>query len=64
MFIYSLSPVKDEVRRIHATCPDVVMSACAISLAHTADAMKKTLTVLPEARIIPSGAVRIIELVE
>jgi len=64
MFIASMSPVKDEVRRIHAAYPDVVMSACAVSLAHTEDAMKKTLTVLPEARIIPSGAVRIMELEE
>jgi hypothetical protein len=64
MFIDSMSPVKDEVRRIHAAYPDVVMSACAVSLAHTEDAMKKTLTVLPEARIIPSGAVRIMELEE
>ncbi len=64
MFIDSLSPVKDEVRRIHATYPDVVMSACAVSLAHTEDAMKQPLTILPEARIIPSGAVRIMELEE
>jgi intracellular sulfur oxidation DsrE/DsrF family protein len=64
MFIDSPSPVKDEVRRINATCPDVVMSARAISRAHTEDAMKKTLTVLPEARIIPSGAVRIMKLEE
>lgn len=64
MFITSLSPVRDEVRRIHATYPDVVMSACAISLAHTEDAMKKPLAVLPEARVVPSGAVRIMELEE
>jgi intracellular sulfur oxidation DsrE/DsrF family protein len=64
MFIEELSPVKDEVRRIHAAYPDVVMSACAISLAHTETAMQRKLTVLEQARVVPSGAVRIMELEE
>jgi intracellular sulfur oxidation DsrE/DsrF family protein len=64
MFIETLSPVKDEVRRIHAAYPDVVMSACAISLAHTEAAMQRKLAVLPEAQVVPSGAVRIMELEE
>jgi intracellular sulfur oxidation DsrE/DsrF family protein len=42
----------------------MVMSACAISLAHIAAEMKKPLTVMPEARVVPSGAVRIMELEE
>ncbi len=41
MFIEELSPVKNEVRRVHAAYPDVVMSACGISLAHTEAAAKK-----------------------
>lgn len=64
MFVERLSPVRDEVRRIHAAYPDLVMSACAISLAHTEAAMKQKLTVLAEARVVPSGAVRIMELQE
>ncbi len=64
MFIEALSPVKDEVRRVHAAYPEVVMSACAISLAHTEAAMKRKLTVLDEARVVPSGAARIMELEE
>jgi intracellular sulfur oxidation DsrE/DsrF family protein len=64
MFIEGLSPVTDEVRRIHAAYPGVVMSACAISLAHTETAMQRKLTVLTEARVVPSGAVRIMELEE
>jgi len=64
MFIEALSPVTDEVRRIHAAYPGVVMSACAISLAHTEAAMQRKLTVLGEARVVPSGAVRIMELEE
>jgi hypothetical protein len=64
MFIEGLTPVKDEVRRIHAAYPALVMSACAISLAHTETAMQRKLTVLTEARVVPSGAVRIMELEE
>ncbi len=64
MFVDALSPVKDEVRRIHIAYPDVVMSACAISLAHTEAAMNRKLTVMQEARVVPSGAVRIMELEE
>jgi len=64
MFIDELSPVKEEVRRIHTAYPEVVMSACGISLAHTEAVEKKKLTVMPEARVVPSGAVRIMELEE
>jgi uncharacterized protein len=64
MFIDELSPVKEEVRRMHAAYPEVVMSACGISLAHTEEVEKKKLTVMPEARVVPSGAVRIMELEE
>jgi len=64
MFVEELSPVTDEVRRIHATYPGVVMSACAISLGHIETGMKRKLTVMGEARVVPSGAVRIMELEE
>jgi intracellular sulfur oxidation DsrE/DsrF family protein len=64
MFIDELSPVKNEVRRIHAAYPAIVMSACGMSLAHIEAAAKKKLTVMPEARVVPSGAARIMELEE
>lgn len=64
MFIDELSPVKNQVRQIHAAYPDVVMSACGVSLAHLEATAKKKLTVMPEARVVPSGAVRIMELEE
>ena len=64
MFIESLSPVKDDVRHLHATYPEVVMSACGVSLAHMEATMKRKLPVMPEARVVPSGAVRIMELEE
>ena len=64
MFIDALSPVKPEIKSFHAAYPEVVLSACGISLAHTEAAMKMRLTVMPEARVVPSGAVRIMELEE
>jgi uncharacterized protein len=64
MLIGELSPVKDEIRRLHAAHPQIVLSACGISLAHTEQAMKRHLSVVPEARVVPSGAVRIMELEE
>ena len=64
MFIEALSPVKDDVRRLHAAYPDVVLSACGVSLAHMEATMKRKLPVMTEARVVPSGAVRIMELEE
>ena len=64
MLIDALSPVRPEVRHFHTAYPEVVLSACGISLAHTEAAMKMRLTVMPEARVVPSGAVRIMELEE
>ena len=64
MFVTDLSPVADEVRRIKTSYPALAMSACAISLVHIEASMKKPHTVLPQARTVPSGAVRIMELEE
>jgi uncharacterized protein len=64
MFISELSPVAEEIGRVHAAYPGIVFSACGIALAHTEKAMKRSLTVLPEARVVPSGAARIMELEE
>ncbi|MGH7154520.1 MAG: hypothetical protein ACREF3_11395 [Acetobacteraceae bacterium] len=64
MLIEPLSPVKDDVRRLHAAYPDVVLSACGVSLAHMEATMKRKLPVMTEARVVPSGAVRIMELEE
>ena len=64
MLVSELSPVAAEIARIHAAYPGIVFSACGISLAHTEAAMKRSLTVLPEAHVVPSGAVRIMALEE
>jgi len=64
MFVSDLSPVADEVRRIHAVYPGLVFSVCRISLAHADKAMNRQLTVLPNVQVVPSGAARIMELEE
>jgi len=64
MLLSELSPVAGEIGRVHTAYPGIVFSACGISLAHIEKAMKRSLTVLPEARVVPSGAARIMELEE
>ena len=64
MFVKDMSPVAVEVADLHTRYPAVVHDACAISLANTEKALGRKLEVMPQARVIPSGAVRIIELEE
>ncbi len=64
MFVNGMSPVGSEVAAFHARYPDITFDACAISLAATGKALNRKLEVMPEARTIPSGAVRILELEE
>jgi uncharacterized protein len=64
MFAAGMSPVGGEVAAFHARYPDVVFDACALSLAAVGKSLNRQLQVLPEARIVPSGAVRILELEE
>lgn len=58
------SPVRDRLRAMHAKYPEIVFSACAISLGHMAKAAGHELALVPQARLVPSGAVRILELQE
>lgn len=64
MFVDSLSPVKDDIKHLHATWPKMALSICAISLAKLQADSKQTLTVIPEAHPVPSGALRVMELQE
>ncbi len=64
MFVKDTSPVSAEVADLHKRYPDMVFDACAISLAGVAKAVGRKLEVMPEARLVPSGAVRILELEE
>jgi uncharacterized protein len=58
------SPVKDRIAELASADPKVVFSACN----NTMQAMEKReghpITILPQARIVPSGVVRIMELEE
>lgn len=62
MFVDGMSPVAKELADYHKRYPDVVFDACAISLAHTAKALGREMKVMADARTVPSGAVRILEL--
>lgn len=64
MFVDGLSPVGKEIAAYRARYPDMVFDVCAHSLASTEKALDRKLKVMPEARIVPSGAVRIQELEE
>ena len=64
MFAAGMSPVAGDVAAFHARYPDAVFDACANSLAAVGKALSRKLEVLPEARAVPSGAARILELEE
>lgn len=64
MFAKDLSPVAKEIAGIHAKYPEITFDACAIALTHTSEALNRKLEVLPPAHLVPSGAVRIVELEE
>lgn len=64
MFAKDLSPVAKEIADIHTKYKQIIFDACAISLSHTSEALNRKLEVLPPAHLVPSGAVRILELEE
>lgn len=64
MFAKDLSPVAKDLAEVHAKYPQITFDACAIALSHTSEALNRKLEVLPPAHLVPSGAVRIVELEE
>jgi hypothetical protein len=64
MFRDDTSPVKDRLRNFKAGMPNVTFSACGVTKAGMEKAEGHPITIIPEARIVPSGAVRLIELQE
>lgn len=64
MLLDEVSPVKDEVRRIHATYANVTMTVCESAIVHAEATLNRPLTVMPEARSVPSCVARIIQLEE
>ena len=59
------SPVKDRVKRLaEDTLPPVRFSACGVTKAGMEKREGKTVPIVPQAHVVPSGAVRLIELQE
>jgi intracellular sulfur oxidation DsrE/DsrF family protein len=58
------SPVKDRLAALHEKLPQMVFSACHNTLEAVRRAEGKDIPLLPQARIVPSGVVRLIELQE
>ena len=64
MFVTGMCPVSGELADFHARYPETVFDACARSLAAVEKALNRKLEVMPLARLVPSGAARILELEE
>ncbi len=58
------SPVKERLAATHAELPQMVFSACHNTLEAMRRAEGKDIALLPPARIVPAGIVRLIELQE
>jgi uncharacterized protein len=58
------SPVKERLAETHQKLPQMVFSACNNTLQGMKRAEGKDIPLLPEARIVPAGIVRLIELQE
>jgi intracellular sulfur oxidation DsrE/DsrF family protein len=58
------SPVKERVAAISAGMKNVTFSGCGNTLANQSKMENKSITLLPEARIVPAGIARIVELEE
>jgi intracellular sulfur oxidation DsrE/DsrF family protein len=65
MFVNGMSPVGAEVADYSKRYQnDIAFDACAISLAKTGQALGRKLQVMAQAQLVPSGAVKILELEE
>ena len=58
------SPVKAHLAELHAKLPDMVFSGCNNTLQGMKRAEGKDITLLPLARTVPAGIVRLVELQE
>ena len=58
------SPVKDRIARMSLALPELEFSACATTQSKMAQAEHKDIPLISEARVVPSGVVRIMELQE
>jgi hypothetical protein len=58
------SPVKDRLTAMAASMKNVTFTGCGNTLANQAKQEKKEISLVPEARIVPAGIARIVELEE
>ena len=64
MLLADRSPVKERIAQLKASMPDVTFSACNVTLQTLEKKEGKTLAILPQARIVSGGVVRIMTLQE
>lgn len=64
MFRADDSPVKARLADFKSGMPNVVFSACDNTLKSMEKAEGKTIAIVPEARIVPAGVVRLVQLQE
>jgi uncharacterized protein len=62
IFRADTSPVRGRLMAMHAHMPNLVFSACNKTKEAMAAAEGKDIAVVPEARLVPSGVVRLMEL--
>lgn len=58
------SPVKDRLAEFAKNMKNVTFTGCGNTLANQSKQEKKSITLVPEARIVPAGIARIVELEE
>ena len=64
MFRADTSPVKDRITELRALVKDTTFSACGNTKRGMEKAEGKPMTLIPEARVVPAGVVRLVELQE
>jgi intracellular sulfur oxidation DsrE/DsrF family protein len=58
------SPVKDRLRALNGAMKNITFSGCNNTLSNQSKAENKSLSLVPEARLVPTGIGRIVELSE
>jgi uncharacterized protein len=56
--------VKDRILRLAKQKPDITFSACGNTMSAQGKQENKEITLIPEARVVPTGIARIVELQE
>lgn len=64
MFREDTSPVKDRLKSIKESIPDIVFSACGVTKTAMEKAEGHPIALVTQARVVPAGVVRLTELQE